>query len=561
MKAVLTMGNGTELQSLAANRDNQTGSVIGKLSLVKTVFGLSAIAFLAKVFGFTEKVIIAHFFGTSDGADVYFASTGIVLSIVYIVKSLTYPSLLPVFASSLRGPPAASRKLFRKAFLWAAFSLAIIASVLAAFPGFVTGMLVPGFAESKHHTTSSLLRMLAPSAFFLSLTMVTYPVLNASKRFMSAAWPRAALKLFIVLGLIALLPVLGLYALAVVIGLGALGCLLAHLCFIPEHKFLFRREQGLDGAEHFRKVLLLMAPLALGAVFSQASGLVDNLLASRLPTGQLSYLGYSRKLIDAILLVGPVALVTVVFSQLSHLASSNDREEFASLFIKAFRLLLYLSMPVACLLIGLREPLIRLLFQHGQFRPESTFGTSQAFMVYALGLVVFSLETLIVHSFYALPDTKTPTLFGVLCVLLRIGLAILLLRPFGYLGIAVALVISKTVKTIILVAILKLRIRRLFDSTIMVFSAKVAITTGAVWLAVRFILGIHNTDSVFHTAILDLMLPVAGGLLAFVLCSHLLRIGEFKAVVSLLRYRKAAVDALYGEANGRRDSNTLRKEE
>ncbi|MCX5637286.1 MAG: polysaccharide biosynthesis C-terminal domain-containing protein [Planctomycetota bacterium] len=320
------------------------------------------------------------------------------------------------------------------------------------------------------------------------------------------------------------------------------------LYFIPERGFLLKRAGNADDDGHFRRVLLLMGPLVVGVVFSRISGLVDNLLASMLPSGQLSYLGYSKKLIDAILLIGPVAVVTVVYSHLSHLASAKAYEEFTSLVIKTFRLLVYLSVPVACLLIGLRQPLIRFLFQHGQFSADSTFGTSQAFMVYAFGLVTFSLETLFSHSFFALSDTKTPVKFGVLCVFLDIGLAILLLKPFGYLGIAGSFVISRTVKITILAAILNRRLKGLFDVGIMVFSAKLAVTTCAVWLTLKLLLGIHNPDSFYHTAVFDLILPGIGALLVFVLCSHLFRISEFKAALSLLRFRKAAVSTLYGEA-------------
>jgi len=92
------------------------------------------------------------------------------------------------------------------------------------------------------------------------------------------------------------------------------------------------------------------------------------------------------------------------------------------------------------------------------------------------------------------------------------------------------------------------RLKGLFDLRMMVFSAKLAVTTCAVWVALKLLLGIDNPDSFLYTLAFDLMLPGASALLAFVLCSYLLRIDEFKAMVSLLRYRKAAVSALYGEA-------------
>ena len=69
--------------------------------LVRIVFSLSTIALFTKIFGFAEKFVIAHFFGTSDTADVYFATTGVILSIIWIFRELMYPSLLPIFVDIL----------------------------------------------------------------------------------------------------------------------------------------------------------------------------------------------------------------------------------------------------------------------------------------------------------------------------------------------------------------------------------------------------------------------------------------------------------------------------
>jgi putative peptidoglycan lipid II flippase len=524
-----------------------TSKIEGKFQLAKTVFSLSTIAVCTKIFGFVEKFVIAHFFGTGDTADVYFASTGIVLSIIWLVRELMYPSLLPVFAGSLSKSASTSGNLFRKVFLSTAGFLTIAVLFLAFFPGFLTNILVPGFSEFKRLMTANLLRALTPAAFFLGLSMVTYTTLNARRNFLKAAFPEAALKLIIVVGLVFLIPVLGIYALALVMGIGGLSCLLIQLYFIPERAFLLKQNANVTNTEHFRKVLLLMGPLVVGVIFSRISGLVDNLLASTLPTGNLSYLGYSKKLIDAILLIGPVALITVIYSHLSHLASAGDYAKFADLVLRSFRLLVYLSVPIACLLIGLKQPLIRFLFERGQFSSDSTFGTAQAFMIYAFGLTTFSLEALLVHSFFALSDTKTPVKYGILCVFLDIVLAIALLKPFGYLGIAGAFVISKTAKIVALSTLLNKRLKGLFSLQIMSFSFKLAVTTCAVWVSVKLLLGVNNSESLLHTFSCDLMLPGTGALLAFVACSYLLRIDEFRALVSLLKHRKAGVRALYGE--------------
>jgi len=522
-------------RTLVQNNQEEPATIRSKTSIGKVVFGLSALAVCAKVFGFAEKVVIARFFGTSDTADVYFASMGIILSIVFFIKELVYPSLLPVFSDCLPKSYSLSGALFRKMFLSAGGFLAVIAVGMVAFSRFITGLFLPGFSESKQHITSNLLSVLSPGMFFLGLAIVSYTVLNARKRFLAAAWPDTVFKLFIVAGLVVLLPFFGIHSLAIVIGIGGLGCLLAQLYFIPETKSLFRFQKDVDDEGHFWKVLSLMGPLVVGVIFSHVNVLVDNMFASKLPGGQLSCLGYSKKLIDAILLIGPVALITVVYSQLSYLASTKDYEELTLLVGKIFRLLIYTCLPVTCLLIALKYPIVKCLFQRGHFGVDSTFKTSQAFMVYSAGLIVFSLETLLVYTFYALSDTKTPVKLGIVCVFLNIGLAILLLKHFEYLGIAAALIISKAIKIIMLIYGLCIKLKGLFDLSIVSFSARSIIATTAMWLIVKYLSGGNVTGSFLSDVLFNLVLPAIGGMLAFILCSCLLRIDELKEIMLLLR--------------------------
>jgi len=527
---------------------NGTVKAHNRRSLAKIVCSLSAIAVCSKFFGFAEKVVIANYFGTGESADVYFASMTVVLSVVFLMKELVYPALLPVFAHSLTKPSGVSVVLLRKSLLCGACFLVVVAVLLAVFPGVVTSILLPGFSDSKRQMTCGLLRSVSPAVFFLGLTTVTYTVLNAGRRFLQAAWPEAAAKLLIVVGLIVLLPMLGLYALAVVLGVGAFFCLLIQLLFIGERQCLFKHPLPPDPDNHFTKVLILMGPLVVGVVFSHISGIVDNMLASTLPKGQLSCLGYSRKIIDAILLIGPVALTTVVYSQLCHLASAGNRQEFTYLVGRAFRLLIYFTVPAACTLIVLKEPIIRLLFERGAFTAVSTAATAQSFMVYAFGLATLSIEMLLVQSFFALSDTKTPVKWGVVCVLLDIVLAIILLRPLASFGIACAFVVSKTVKIAILAVLLHRRLGSLFDFTIITFLVKMTLSTICVWSVLQFLSAINTGDSFLAAAVLDLIMPAAGALVTFVVSSGLLKIGEFNILVSLVKRRRTVVQELVGES-------------
>ena len=89
-------------QKKSVRKNVELGSIKGKTAIGRAALGLSIIAVFSKAFGFAEKLIVAHFFGTDTQADVYFASMGIVLSLVFLVKELIYPSVLPVERCALR---------------------------------------------------------------------------------------------------------------------------------------------------------------------------------------------------------------------------------------------------------------------------------------------------------------------------------------------------------------------------------------------------------------------------------------------------------------------------
>lgn len=514
------------------------------VSFALSILALSVVAGSVKLLGFVEKLVIAHFFGTTAASDVYFAVTSIVLSLVWLVRELVYPSLLPVFAETLKERDSQPEVLFRRSFLAVAGMGTILTLLLLAFHHPLVWILLPGFRGAKQTTAGVLLGALAPAALFLSLAIVTYTVLNARKSFLKAAVPEVFYKLAVVVGLVVLIPWGGILSLAWVMGLAGLGCLVVQMAFIPESRSLWRPCDTAVRSDAFRRMLLLMGPLAVGVLFSHGNALVVNVLASTLPAGQLSYLGYAKKLIDALLLVGPVALVTVTYSHMANLWSAQRHDEFTVLVTRAFRLLLYLTVPVGCMLAVLREPLIRLLFQRGQFGTASSFGTSQAFLVYAIGLPVFALEAFFVHAFFARSDTKTPVKLGVACGVLDIALALLLLRPLQYLGLAWAFLVARTVKTVGLALLFQRRSPGVFGPALTGFLLRLlvcnSVTCGVLWA----LCGGDAGNSSRSEALRCLLLPCLGAALTFAGCSHILRLEEFRRAIALVRGRKRAIASL-----------------
>src|SRR5258708_13059393 len=78
----------------------------------------------------------------------------------------------------------------------------------------------------------------------------------------------------------------------------------------------------------------------------------------------------------------------------------------------------------------LREPIIGMLFQHGQFVAESTRLTARPLLYYAIGLPALACVKLIVPAFYSAKDTKTPVIVALISFFLNIFLNIGFLQNF-----------------------------------------------------------------------------------------------------------------------------------
>jgi putative peptidoglycan lipid II flippase len=175
-------------------------------------------------------------------------------------------------------------------------------------------------------------------------------------------------------------------------------------------------------------------------------------------------------------------------------------------------------------------------------------GTSYAFAVYSLGLVTLSLESLVVYSFFALSNTKTPVTVGIICVILDIMLALVFLKPLGYLGIAGAFVISKTVKVVILFGKLNTELDGLFSVAVFRFMGKLAAATAASAAGMFAISAIKAGSSLISVFSMDLLFPSAGAILVFVICSRFLGMDEYRQILSLFTRRILVVEPA-GEAS------------
>jgi putative peptidoglycan lipid II flippase len=222
---------------------------------------------------------------------------------------------------------------------------------------------------------------------------------------------------------------------------------------------------------------ILLIPATMALAVSQINIVISNILASYLPTGSITYLYYAMRLIQFPIGIFGVAMGMAVLPTLSEHAVKGDMGRLREDFSFALRLLFFITVPSMAGLIALREPIVNLLFQRGNFDYSATTGTSDALFFYSLGIWSIVGVRVITTSFYAMQDTKTPVKIATVGVLTNIILSISLMGPMKHSGLALANSMASGVNFLILFYFLRRKLKRVDATRIIKSFLKIIISS------------------------------------------------------------------------------------
>src|SRR6202007_1935802 len=181
-----------------------------------------------------------------------------------------------------------------------------------------------------------------------------------------------------------------------------------------------------------QNVARLIVPRFFGIGIGQINLFVDTYFstASKMPPGSLAALYVADRVMELVLGGYAIAVATAILPMMSHQAAAKDYESLKKTLSFSVRIVAFITIPAALGLMVLREPIIRVLFQHGQFVAESTRLTARALLYYAVGLPALASVKLIVPAFYSTRDTKTPVIIASISLVLNVVLNIIFLQLF-----------------------------------------------------------------------------------------------------------------------------------
>jgi len=158
-----------------------------------------------------------------------------------------------------------------------------------------------------------------------------------------------------------------------------------------------------------------------------------------------------------------VAISLAALPSLAQYFAARNEKDFRATLGRGLRTVLLLITPATVGLLVLGTPIVQLIFQRGAFQPEDTAAVTAALNLYLIGLIPASLDWLLNYTFYARNDTLTPAIVGVVSVGIYLVFALLLVKPFGYLGLVFADSMKHTGHFLLMWLLLRRRLGDLSD--------------------------------------------------------------------------------------------------
>ena len=468
------------------------------MNLLRALATVSSMTLLSRILGFVRDFAIARVFGAGLATDAFFVAFKLpnLLRRLFAEGAFSQ-AFVPILGEykNKRGIEE-TRRLVDHVASFLSLSVFFVTTLGVAAAPVVIWISAPGFAANpeKFQLTVTLARITFPYIFFMSLVALSAGILNTWSRFALPAFTPVLLNVaFIGMALFATpyfpQPV---EALAWAVFIGGLLQLALQLPALRKIGMLPRLSFNLKAAwqdEGVRRILTLMLPAVLGVSVSQISLLINNIFATFLENGSVSWLYYADRLMEFPSGMLGVALGTILLPSLARYHASANHDEYSRLLDWGLRLTLLLAVPAALGLALLAVPLIATLFHHGAFTASDVMRTRDALIAYSLGLTGLILVKILAPGFYARQNIRTPVKIAIISLCATQAMNLVFIGWLKHAGLALSIGLAACLNAALLYRGLRQQGIYVPQSGWAAFSLRLAVALASMGAALWFAVG------------------------------------------------------------------------
>ncbi len=330
------------------------------------------------------------------------------------------------------------------------------------------------------------------------------------------------------------------FALAVGVLLGGVVQLLVQFPVLFRYRVRLRLDFSFARDPRLAKIIRLMIPGIIGIAIYQINIVVTRLMASFLPDGSLSFLYYGQRLFEFPQGIFIVSLAQAALPMMSRQVAENDTDGLQQSLRFSMTMITLFTLPAMIGLVLCAKPIYSLFFFSGEFNVDALDNTALALICYAPGLIFVGFSRIAAQTFYALKDTRTPVLISFWTLVVNAFVGLLLMRIYGFAGLAAALTISTVFNALMLIIILQRKTGSFLKGALLAPLFKALPACFAMAFVVNMILARIDWTVAGQVVSksLVLALAVSSGVVVYLAGCSLFRIEEIRQGWDLLRKRK-----------------------
>lgn len=230
-----------------------------------------------------------------------------------------------------------------------------------------------------------------------------------------------------------------------------------------------------------------MIPRALGLATTQLNLVVMTVMSSAVGVGSISVFNFANNIQQFPIGIIGISFAIAAFPALSQFIAENKKTDMIAHLSQVIRQIIFFIIPLTVIFLLLRAQIVRVILGSGQFTWSNTILTANTLAFFSLSLLAQSLIPLLARAFFAMRDTWTPFLVGLVSSLINIILGLYLKDILGVSGLALSFSLAMTVQLLLLWIILREKLGALEEGILLKSINKIAVAALVMAVFIQFI--------------------------------------------------------------------------
>ncbi|MDD4826735.1 MAG: lipid II flippase MurJ, partial [Mesotoga sp.] len=352
-------------------------------SVAAGTIAILTFSILSKGMGFFREMLVAGLFGTSANLDAVFVAMTPATTLSGIIAGALAAIFVPVYHSIRKEDPERSRRYAGAVLISGSLVFLTMGVVFLLIPELVIKLFAPGFSDEVVAYAARKLRYLSIYPLIGGIESILGAILKSNRRFIQYGISQLFFNVIAIPVIFFTAPFLSeaSYILAWI-----LGNAITVLAYLLQSRELFTLRIGRGTS--IVETLYLSLPLIFSGSLGVINNMVDKAFVSLLPPGRVASLQYAHTLLGLITFTISAFQMTA-YTELSELIVADDKDRVKERLRKTVTTSLNISLPLAAWIIMMAEPLVRIIYQRGEFDSNSTSLVSMALIGYG-ALIVLS---------------------------------------------------------------------------------------------------------------------------------------------------------------------------